>query len=107
MEGILLDWVRRPFQPLFYSQLSDMLADQGHVVPAHDGPMPYLLEDCTRLHGDQRRPMLSAVVVLKGTGMPSGGFFKLARSSDFARSGDDEAVWIAELDRLQKEYRPQ
>jgi hypothetical protein len=101
-----LDWVRWPFQPLFYSQLSDMLADQGHVVPAHDGPMPYLLEDCTRMHGDQRRPMLSAVVVLRETGRPSGGFFKLARSSDFARRGDDGAIWIGALGRLQEEYGP-
>ncbi|MFD4394210.1 hypothetical protein [Kitasatospora sp. NPDC058478] len=102
MEGVLLDWVARPFQPLYYSQLSGMLADQGHAVPPHDGPMPYLLEDCTRLHGGREAPMLSAVVVLKETKRPSSGFFKLARQKPFLRPGDDVALWLAELAWLER-----
>ncbi len=104
MEQILLGWVARPFRPLYYSHLSELLAGQGHNVPAHDGPMPYLLEDCTRLHSDGAKPMLSAVVVLKGRDRPSNGFFTLARQQPFLREGDDEKLWIAELEHLEREY---
>ncbi|MFF8769140.1 hypothetical protein [Kitasatospora sp. NPDC015120] len=104
-EEILLDWVTRPFQPLYYSRLSDMLTDRGHAVPAHEGPMPYLLEDATRAHGGKDMPMLSAVVVLRETGRPSGGFFKLARQQPFERPGDDTALWLAELAWLEREHR--
>ncbi|MEU3569609.1 hypothetical protein AB0E96_14445 [Kitasatospora sp. NPDC036755] len=66
--------------------------------------MPYLLEDCTRLHGGKEAPMLSAVVVRKDTGKPSGGFFKLARQKPFLRPGGDDALWVAELAWLEREY---
>ncbi|RGD59491.1 hypothetical protein DR950_18335 [Kitasatospora xanthocidica] len=104
MEGILLDWVTRPFRPLYYSDLSSMLVGDGHPVPAHDGPMPYLLEDCTRLHGGKEAPMLSAVVVRKGKERPSAGFFKLARAVPFLRRGADEPLWLAELAWLERTY---
>ncbi len=61
--------------------------------------MPYLLEDASVQESpDGSLPLLSALVVLKETGRPSGGFFKLARRAPYQRSGDDTELWIRELE---------
>jgi len=101
MGEILLDWVTKPYAPLYYSHLSRLLADRGHTVPAHEGPMRLLLDDCSRQHSDGDAPLLSAVVVLMGDEVPSSGFYKLARSAPFNRPGSDEEVWMNELKKLQ------
>ncbi|MFE6871963.1 hypothetical protein ACFVFS_36160 [Kitasatospora sp. NPDC057692] len=101
MLEILRDWVgRTKYSPLYYSHLSELLAERGHAVPAHEGPMRLLLDDCSRLHSPDGGPLLSAVVVLKGDGAPSTGFYKLARSTPFNRLGTDEEIWMGELRRL-------
>lgn len=101
MLEILIDWVSRPYVPLYYSHLSELLARQGHKVPPHEGPMRLLLDDCSRIHSDGPEPLLSAVVVLKGDEVPSSGFYKLARSAPFRREGDDQEIWIKELRKLE------
>lgn len=52
--------------------------------------MSCLLEDASvRESPDGSSPLLSALVVLKDTGWPSSGFFKLARRAPYRRTGDD------------------
>ncbi|MDH6228172.1 hypothetical protein [Streptomyces sp. MJP52] len=102
---ILRDQARHGAKPLRYGDLSRRLAELGHDVPAYGGPLPYLLEDASLEESpDGSHPMLSALVVLQDTGWPSGGFFKLARRAPFNRSGEDETLWITELNSLAKHY---
>ncbi|MEU5697281.1 hypothetical protein [Streptomyces aurantiacus] len=88
-----------------YGDLSSQLARLGHQVPAYEGPMPYLLEDASvRESPDGSLPLLSALVVLKDSGWPSSGFFKLARRAPYKRPGDDMVLWTRELKRLTEHY---
>ncbi|MFE5401578.1 hypothetical protein ACFQ9Z_09255 [Streptomyces sp. NPDC056580] len=99
--GILRDGARKGAEPLQYGQLSDELQRLDHPVPAHEGPMPHLLEDASaRGNPDGSLPMLSALVVRQETRMPSGGFFKLARRAPYRRTGDDVELWVNELRAL-------
>ncbi|MEU6367447.1 hypothetical protein ABZ876_17345 [Streptomyces sp. NPDC046931] len=99
--GILRDRARQGAEPLQYGQLSNELQRLGHPVPAHEGPMPHLLEDASaRENPDGSLPMLSALVVLQETRIPSGGFFKLARRAPYRRSGDEVELWVNELKAL-------
>ncbi|MFC9952323.1 hypothetical protein ACFVIN_17865 [Streptomyces prasinus] len=103
--GILRDRARGGAAPLSYGDLSTELAGRGHQVPAYEGPMPYLLEDASvRESPDGSLPLLSALVVLRETGRPSGGFFKLARRAPYKRPGDDMELWIGEIKQLAKHY---
>ncbi|MFF5658443.1 hypothetical protein [[Kitasatospora] papulosa] len=92
-------------QPLTYGAFSAELDARGHRVPAHRGPMPCILEDASlRESPDGSLPMLSALVALKATAWPSGGFLQLARRSPFSRPGDDTELWARELAHLAKHY---
>ncbi|WP_328477457.1 hypothetical protein OHS71_05745 [Streptomyces sp. NBC_00377] len=102
---ILRSRARQGAAPLSYGDLSSELARLGHHVTAHEGPMPYLLEDASVLESpDGSLPLLSALVVLKDRGWPSGGFFKLARRRPYGRSGDDALLWMRELKALAEHY---
>lgn len=103
--GILRSRARQGAAPFSYSDLSSELAQLGHHVPAHEGPMPYLLEDASvRESPDGSLPLLSALVVLKDSGWPSGGFFKLARRAPYKRPGDDVVLWTQEIRKLAEHY---
>ncbi|MFD5058836.1 MULTISPECIES: hypothetical protein [unclassified Streptomyces] len=92
-------------EPLTYGDLSTELKQLGHEVPAHRGQMSYLLEDASlRESPDGSLPMLSALVVLKATRRPSGGFFQLARRDHFQRPGDETELWQRELAVLAEHY---
>ncbi|MFF0557973.1 hypothetical protein [Streptomyces sp. NPDC004266] len=102
---ILRSRARQGAAPIPYGDLSGELARLGHYVPAHEGPMPYLLEDASvRESPDGSLPLLSALVVLKDSGWPSGGFFKLARRTPYKRPGDDVLLWTEEIKKLAKHY---
>ncbi|MET7762646.1 hypothetical protein ABZS71_11610 [Streptomyces sp. NPDC005393] len=102
---ILRARARQGASPLQYGQLSTELARLGHHVSPSEGPMPYLLEDASvRESPDGSLPLLSALVVLKDTGWPSSGFFKLARRAPYRRSGDDVELWTREIEKLAKHY---
>ncbi|MFH9863026.1 hypothetical protein [Streptomyces sp. NPDC017202] len=102
---ILRDRARVGAAPLSYGDLSGELARRGHQVPAHEGPMPHLLEDASvRESPDGSLPLLSALVVLRETGRPSGGFFKLARRAPYKRPGDDMELWVEEIKQLEQHY---
>lgn len=102
---ILRSRARQGAAPISYGDLSGELARRGHHVPAHDGPLPHLLEDASvRESPDGSLPLLSALVVLKDTGWPSGGFFKLARRAPYKRPGDDVVLWSREIEKLAEHY---
>ncbi|WP_394428874.1 hypothetical protein [Streptomyces sp. SGAir0957] len=102
---ILRSRARQGAAPISYGDLSSELAQLGHHVPPHEGPMPYLLEDASvRESPDGSLPLMSALVVLKDTGWPSGGFFKLARRALYKRPGDDVVLWTREIERLAEHY---
>ncbi|MFD5374825.1 hypothetical protein ACFWJE_10465 [Streptomyces griseoincarnatus] len=102
---ILRERARAGAAPLTYGDLSAELAERGHHVPAYEGPMPYLLEDASVQESpDGSLPLLSALVVLRETGRPSGGFFKLARRAPYERPGDDTELWVEEIKQLAKHY---
>ncbi|MFJ4746330.1 hypothetical protein [Streptomyces albogriseolus] len=102
---ILRERARGGAAPLTYGDLSAELAERGHHVPAYEGPMPYLLEDASVQESpDGSLPLLSALVVLRETGRPSGGFFKLARRAPYERPGDDTELWVKEIKQLAKHY---
>lgn len=90
MVEILRARARQGAELLQYGQLSSELARLGHHVPAYGSSMSCLLEDASvRESPDGSSPLLSALVVLKDTGWPSSGFFKLARRAPYRRTGDD------------------
>ncbi|WP_030756600.1 MULTISPECIES: hypothetical protein [unclassified Streptomyces] len=102
---ILRSRARRGAAPLSYGDLSRELGRLGHHVPAHEGPMPHLLEGASvRESPDGSLPLLSALVVLKDSGWPSGGFFKPARRTPYNRPGDDVSLWGREIRRLTEHY---
>ncbi|MFJ9580679.1 hypothetical protein ACIRQF_30350 [Streptomyces sp. NPDC101191] len=104
---ILKDRARSGCRPMTYGDLSALLLADHHAVPAHQGPLPFLLEDASVQEspgGD--KPLISALVVLQDELRPSTGFYKLARRHPYAatRKGDNETIWINELDALRREY---
>ncbi|MET9825028.1 hypothetical protein ABZ038_26080 [Streptomyces sp. NPDC006349] len=102
---ILRERARAGAAPLTYGDLSSDLARKGHHVPAFEGPMPYLLEDASvRESPDGSLPLLSALVVLRETGRPSGGFFKLARRAPYKRPGDNTELWVKEISQLSSHF---
>ncbi|MFG2452661.1 hypothetical protein ACGFSG_25070 [Streptomyces sp. NPDC048512] len=102
---ILRSRARQGAAPIPYGDLSRELARLGHHVPAHEGPMPHLLEDASvRESPDGSLPLLSALVVLKDSGWPSTGFFKLARRAPYKRPGDDMLLWTREIEKLTDYY---
>jgi hypothetical protein len=108
MVGILRDRARQGAEPVRYGRLSAELELLGHHVPPHEGPMPYLLEDASAQESpDGSLPLLSALVVLKETGQPSAGFFRLARRTPYRRTGDDTGLWVNELKDLARQYADQ
>ncbi|MGW1401181.1 hypothetical protein ACWCRF_21525 [Streptomyces sp. NPDC002405] len=67
--------------------------------------MPHLLEDASvRGSPDGSSPLLFAFVVLKDTGWPSSGFFKLARRAPYQRAGDKAVLWTREIEALREHY---
>lgn len=102
---ILRDRARARAAPLTCGDLSTELARRGHHVPAFEGPMPYLLEDASVQESpDGTLPLLSALVVLRETGQPSGGFFKLARRAPYKRPDGDTELWVEEINQLASHF---
>jgi len=104
---ILKDRARNGCRPLTYGDLSALLIADHHAVPAYQGPLPLLLEDASVQESpDGRKPLISALVVLQDELRPSAGFYKLARRPPYGttRKGDNEAIWLKELEALRRVY---
>ncbi|WP_143105841.1 hypothetical protein [Brevundimonas viscosa] len=50
--------------------------------------------------------LISALVVLKSSGRPSEGFYKLARSLGLGGGKDDEAIWQAQMRLIRRWFDP-
>ena len=77
--------------------------------PAGRAELARLLDAINAAEHAEGRPMLSAVVVLKGTLQPGKGFFECARrlGRDVAAGGDDLGFWVAEHRRVCAYWRAQ
>jgi hypothetical protein len=105
MVEILLARARQGAEIVQYGHLSVELERLGHRVPPHERPMPHPLEDAsTQESPDGSLALLSALVVLKETGRPSAGFFRLVRRAPYHRPGDDTELWVDELKALAEQY---
>ncbi|MEU7564303.1 hypothetical protein [Streptomyces eurythermus] len=95
----------RQGRTITYGELSAELASQGFdSIPPYRGVMTYLLRDvCLHRNEDGRAPMLSAIVVNKASGEPSGQFSELARSLPFSRPADWS--WRDEQQRVFAQHR--
>ena len=68
--------------------------DAGRAVLAR------LLGEISTAEHAAGRPLLSAVVVLKGSDVPGRGFFTLARDLGRFAGGDDMKFWVEEVKRV-------
>ncbi|CAL9567519.1 hypothetical protein [Streptomyces sp. enrichment culture] len=95
----------RQGRTITYGELSTELAAQGFdSIPPYRGVMTYLLKDvCLHRNEDGRAPMLSAIVVNKASGEPSGQFSDLARTLPFSRPADWS--WRDEQQRVFAQHR--
>ncbi|MEU3550051.1 hypothetical protein [Streptomyces longwoodensis] len=105
MAEILLERARNGDWPIQYGQLSKLLEDEGHTVPAHSVEMDHLLADVSHQESpDREKAMLSAMVVLKEKREPGAGFYRLARE-EFGRKGDNVTIWGEEMKLLARDFR--
>ena len=76
----------------------------GLCFEPHDRPFHEMLGEISEAENEERRGMLSVVVVHKdGDGRPGPGFFKLARR--LGRDTSDEVrFWIEELNEVHNEW---
>ncbi len=79
------------------------IARLAGVDPAHPdsaGKLGAMLEAIDYAEDAAGRPLLSAVVVLRKTGMPLASFFASARAMGLHAGSDDRALWQRELRRV-------
>ena len=83
-------------QTITYSELCAML--QTARIHYHSPLMVRLLDDLGREEFEARRPVLPALVVTKGTGIPGAGYFRMdGVIPDEQTASDPEAIWAADL----------
>lgn len=92
--------IAREKSVIYYSKLGQMInLDMNN--PADRNRIAKILDEINRHEVKQYgRPMLSAVVIKKSTGMPGEGFFKCAKDLDKYRGGTDYDFWAHELDEV-------
>jgi hypothetical protein len=80
-----------------YGEIMNRIGGRGYVGQ--------VLDALNVEENDQRRPLLSAIVVRKDARRSSYGFFDLVRRlRPGVPIGDDQSVWEAECDRIWKHY---
>ena len=84
---------------IHYEDIAPMLDLDIHD-PADRVRIGQILGDISRKEHDVGRPMLSAVVTLKGDERPGTGFFELGQELGLAAGTDNERFFIRELKRL-------
>lgn len=70
------------------------------AIDADRDQMTGLLEEIARHEQDSGRPMLTAVVILRGENMPSDGFFRIAAEFGRFDDGDRLRFWIDALNEV-------
>ncbi len=84
---------------VYYHEIAP-LAGLDMSNPAHRNEIADILGEISRYDVMKGRPMLSAVVVLKETGMPGKGFFTLARELKRFKGTDQNAFFVSELGQV-------
>lgn len=77
----------------------DMSTKVGRIQIAH------MLGEISTAEHEAGRPMLSALVILKGTRIPGSGFFDLAQNLGLYDGGDKHAFWRREAERVRAYWR--
>jgi hypothetical protein len=82
-----------------YSELAPLLGiDTGN--PYFGVRIGQLLDEVNYTEHAAGRPLLSAAVIAKESGMPGAGFFTCARNLRRYTGSDDLAYWVEELRRV-------
>lgn len=101
----LLQRVAREQRTTTYGDIAP-LAGLDMESPADRDRMRELLGKISTYEHQNKRPMLTAVVVHKQDGRPGDGFFELARHLGLmAKGGDREEFFVRELDRVHKHWK--
>ena len=83
----------------YYSDISHLAGlDMGS--PYDRKLIANILDSISTSEHDARRPLLSAVVILKGENIPGQGFFELSRRLGLYRANDDLHYWLQEVRRV-------
>jgi hypothetical protein len=89
----------RHCETAYYSDIAHLLGIDTRG-PAFGAQVGRLLDAVNRAEHAAGRPLLSAVVIAKQTGMPGNGFFTGARALGVHTGHDDRAYWQEELRRV-------
>lgn len=79
------------------------IAPLAGIDPSHPditGKLGAVLEAIDHEEDAAGRPLLSAVVVARATGLPGAGFFTYARRCGIHAGSDDQTLWRRELRRV-------
>jgi hypothetical protein len=96
--------VARRADIILYSELAPT-AGLSTTNPHFASLMAEVLDEINLFELKAGRPLLSAVVVAKETGMPGAGFFNLPRKLGLQSQGDLE-FWALELKRVHAQWAP-
>ena len=89
-----------------YSDIAPLAGlDMG--LPPDRNSMASILDEISRSEHENGRPLLSAVVVLKGENIPGEGFFSLAKDLRLHDGSDDVVFWVREVQRVHNYWSKQ
>ena len=89
---------------VYYGEIAP-LVDLDMKLTHHRGLMGAILERISRREHSAGRPLLTAVVIKKMTGIPGKGFFKLAKCLRLQTHEADADFWEKELKRVHDYWR--
>ena len=84
---------------VYYSDIAP-LAELDMNLDDHRIRIAQILDGISTSEHEAGRPLLSAVVIGKGTNRPGKGFFELARRVGLHGSSDDRKYWLQERQRV-------
>lgn len=91
--------IARAQKTVIYSEIAPIAGiDTGN--PHFAALVGQLLDEINRVEAENGRPLLSAVVIGKDTGMPGRGFFNCARDLKRYSGNDDLEYWLQELQQV-------
>ena len=100
-----LQAVARAQDVTYYADIAP-LADLDMNSPADRNRMSELLAEIAVSEHEQKRPLLTAVVIHHADNQPGQGFFDLARELGLFRAGKPYIYFVNELRRVHDHWRP-
>lgn len=76
------------------------------LSPAGRTRIAQLLRTISTYEYQQGRPLLSALVVFKDSGLPGAGFFTLAHGLSFFSTGNRPEFWNQEVSKVHAQWKP-